>query len=316
MPTRPPTLVRTRPGTRGTVLATLVVVAALAGACATAAAPAAPGNSRPVVSADRADPAYGSATDPGPTPTARAAAATGRAFAADVQASTASFASAVAALQADVAAGNLAVARTDELAAQSAYDGFRDLQSANPISASSLDELAGDVVPGESFGGLHAVERDLWATGPLPGDVAALAAQAPAVPLLLGREHLGPEAIDSVAADQLTWVVDEALPVDQEQYSHLGLVDVDATEQAAATSFAAVEPLAALVDPTRTAEVRTQFAALAAQVAALGPAGSVPESSVTPAARLALSRQLDATASTLAGLDAALAPYGTEGPSS
>jgi len=316
MPTRHPTSVRPGPGHRGAALGALVAVAALAVACSTAATPAAHPAGSPTVAAARSTPAYGPATVSGPTPGDLEAVAAGRAFSTDVQASTASFVTAVAALQSDVTGGNLTAARTDELAAQAAYDGFRDLQESNPINASSLDELPGDVVPGESFGGLHAVERDLWTSGPLTTDVAALAAQAPAVPLLLGREHLGPEAIASVAVDQLTWADDQALPVDQEPYSHLGLVDVDATVQAAATTFAAVAPLAELVDPARTAEVRARFATLAAQIAALGPPGAAPESSIAPSARLALSQQLDATASMLAGLDAVLAPFGTEGPSS
>jgi len=93
----------------------------------------------------------------------------------------------------------------------------------------------------------------------------------------------------------------------------LGLVDVAATESAARQSFAAIQPLAQLVDPSLTATVSDQFAALDTQVAALGPPTSTPDASVTPTARIALSHQLDATASTLARLSARLTPFGTAG---
>jgi len=116
-----------------------------------------------------------------------------------------------------------------------------------------------------------------------------------------------------VAVDQLDWVVDVALPVSQEQFSHLGLVDIAATESAARLSFATIQPLARLVDPSLTATVSGQFATLDALVAALGPPSTTPDTSVTASTRLALSTQLDATASTLAQLSARLTPYGTTG---
>ena len=116
-----------------------------------------------------------------------------------------------------------------------------------------------------------------------------------------------------MAVDQLTWVVDEALPVSQEQYSHLGLVDVAATVQAAARAFSAVEPLARLVDPALTTTVAGRFSSLDTEVATLGNPTTVPDTAVTAPERLAVSQELDATASTLARLTAALTPFGTSG---
>jgi hypothetical protein len=67
------------------------------------------------------------------------------------------------------------------------------------------------------------------------------------------------------------------------------------------------------VDPSLTRTVAGQFATLATHLVALGAPATTPDTSVTAAARLALSQQLDATASTLARLTARLAPYGTQG---
>jgi len=83
--------------------------------------------------------------------------------------------------------------------------------------------------------------------------------------------------------------------------------------EAARQAFGDIQPLAHLVDPTLTTTVAGQFAALVVDVAAPGPPTTTPDTSVSPAARLALSRQLDATATTLARLTAELTPYGTAG---
>ncbi len=258
---------------------------------------------------------YGTDTGDSDRETSLAADTATRTYATLVGTWTSGFVTAIDTLQADLAAGHTSAAESDELSAQADYDTFRDLDTgtASSINASTLDELETEVVPGETFGGLHAVERDLWAGGPAVSDAAGLAAQAPVAEFLLTRMHLGPEAIASVAVDQLTWVVDTALPSSQEPVSHLGLVDVDATEAAAAAAFGAVETLAQLVDPALTRTVAGQFATLGTQVAALGAPTTTPDTSVTPAARLALSQQLDATASTLARLAGQLAPFGTQG---
>ena len=260
----------------------------------------------------RAIPGYG--TDGAKPSAARALArAATHDFAVDIQASAAAFVGSVMALQSDAVKGDMVAARADELAAQARYDAIRALESGNSINASTLDELDTDVRTGQSFGGLHAVERDLWAGGPLATDVTALAGQAPVAQFLLSREYLGPEAIGIVAVNQLNWVAGIALPSSQEHTSHLGLVDVVATEQAAQRAFGIIEPLSHAIDPVRTAAVAGQFVTLSDTVAALGTPTSTPDTSVTPAARLTLTRQIDATATTLARLVAELAPYGTTG---
>ena len=296
--------------TTGTVT-TLALLAFVTGACGGASASPTSTTSAPAGRTGAG--AYGSVVG-GPSAAATVLAQTAtHTFAVQVQDSAASFVTSVAALQADAARGDVASGRDDEVAAQGDYDALRALDSGNSINASTLDELDTDVPAGQSFGGLHAVERDLWAGGPWAADVAALVGQAPVAQFLLSRERLGPEAIGQVAIDQLDWVVDTALPQSQEHVSHLGLVDVSAAVGSARRSFQDVQPLAQLVDPRSTVDVAGQFAVLVAAIGALGPPSTTPDTSVDPAARLAVSRQLDATATSLARLAAELTPYGTAG---
>ncbi|MGA2836151.1 MAG: hypothetical protein ABSF84_06095 [Acidimicrobiales bacterium] len=283
-------------GRRSTATLTLAVLATLAAGCASTTVRS-PTSAAPVRSAPAGDPAVAAA--------ARAA-TTG--FALDVDRATDAFVGAVDALRAAAASGDTSTAEADELSAQADYDSFRALETGDAVNAATLDELSSDVLPEESFGGLHAVERDLWTSGPLAEDVSSLAGQAPVARLLLARERLGPEAIGAVAVDQLDWVVDVALPDNQERYSGLGLVDVDATVEAAQQSFSTIEPLARQVDPTLTATVAGQFADLAGEVAALGAPTSVQDSDIPGSIRLALSEELDATATSVARLAAALVP--------
>ncbi len=314
MTTTRPLPAPTRRAPRAGAAATLALLAALGSACGGTGAARSTATSAPVSGPEAGVTShYGSDVGSPSTPTTGAAQAATHAYTAQVQAAASAFVASVTALQGDVARDDIPSARVDELAAQGHYDALRVLESGNSINASTLDELDSDVLPGQSFGGLHAVERDLWAGGPLAADTAALVGQAPVAQYLLSRERLGPEAIGLTAVDQLDWVVDTALPHSQEHASHLGLVDVADTVAAARQAFGDIQPLAAMVDPTRTAAVAGQFATLATDIAALGPPNTTPDTSVSPAARLALSQDLDATATTLSRLTAELTPYGTAG---
>ncbi|MGD0882918.1 MAG: hypothetical protein ABSB09_15240 [Acidimicrobiales bacterium] len=284
-------------GRRLAAMLTLAVLAGLAGACSTSV-------SRPPASTAARSP------DPeGPSATAIAARSATTAFALDVDHDTAAFVGAVDALSAAAASGDTSAAKVDELSAQADYDSFRVLETGSPVNAATLDELASDVAPEESFAGLHAVERDLWTSGPLAEDVSSLVGQAPVARTLLARERLRPGAIGTVAVDQLDWVVDIALPQIQEQYSGLGLVDVDATVRAAQQSFSTIESMARLVDPALTATAAGELVDVTDQVAALGAPTSVTDADLPGASRLALSQELDAAATTLSRLAATLVRF-------
>ncbi len=241
---------------------------------------------------------------------------------------SASFVADVGRLPDDLQAGNLASARSDELAAQADFDRFRQVAGGDPVNASTLDELASQVGSGQSFGGLHAVERDLWAAPGAPagpggagsfnqalGDATGLMAQAPVAEFLLSKSTLRPEAIGVTGVDDLGWVDSVAVPGDEELYSRLDAVDIAAGIGAAHDAFVVITPLATLVAPALTALVSRQFTELLGLVAALGPPTEVTDASMTTATRLSLSQQADATAADLAQLSATLVPFGTSGGS-
>ena len=256
-----------------------------------------------------------------------AAGAATAAFRMDINNDAATFVEAIRRLGADLLAGNTSQARSDELDAQSAYDGFRQLENGEPVIASTLDERSTDVVPGQTFAGLHAVEQVLWA--PVPdetpraeaitvalADVSGLEAQAPVAQYLLARDSLDPEAIGTTAVDELGWVDSIAIPGSEEIYSHLNTVDIAATVGAAEIAFSAIQPLAHTVAPTLTDNVASSFATLESQIAALGPPDQRVDDTVPTSTRRSLAQRVDASAALLARLSALLSPYGTSGTTS
>jgi iron uptake system EfeUOB component EfeO/EfeM len=229
--------------------------------------------------------------------------------------SAAAFAGDVTSLQSRVESGDLAGARQAELAAQADYDHFRLLEQDNSVNASTLDELASQVRPGQTFAGLHAVERDLWtSSGDATADASALAGQAPVAEYLLSRDELDPEAIGTTAVAELGWTADWAVPGREELYSRDDTVDIAATVNAADAAFDAIAPLGTTVAPGLTASVRSDFSTLVSDVAALGPPTQMVDPAIGAGEQRQLTQMVDATAGALSELAATLVPYGTRQP--
>ena len=138
------------------MVAAVVLIAVIAGSCGSS------------VGAQRVAASHGGSTAevasaPGPAAEQAAASAATASFRIGLGNESAAFVSDVGHLQAELQAGDLAAAQADELGAQAEFDQFREVAAgSNPINASTIDELAADVGPGQTFGGLHAVEKDLW----------------------------------------------------------------------------------------------------------------------------------------------------------
>jgi iron uptake system component EfeO len=216
----------------------------------------------------------------------------------------------LSALAGAVGAGDVAGARTDELAAQGQFDAFRFVVGGGPSAAPALDGLAADVPPGGQLQGLHLVERDLWDGGDAAPAVSALLALTPEVQLTLSRVQLSPQAIVTTAAHELGWVNEVAIPGREEVYSHFDAVDVAATVSAARAAFEDVAPLGELVAPGRTSTVSRLFATLTRQVAALGVPGTVSDSAVPTAQWTAVAQEDDVVAGALGALSPTLGGYG------
>lgn len=298
------------------VLTVLAVGAVAVLACACGSSAAAKGIA-PKTARAEAVARSGAAGTPAENTAASAATAT---FQRDLDRVASAFVTDVDRLQTAVDRGSVAQARSYELAGQADYDQFRALESGNGTTAATLDELVTDVGADQTFGGLHAVERDLWspggATAEAASDISGLVAQAPVAEYLLAKDVLSPEAIGNTGVDELGWVVDMSIPGREELYSHLDDVDTTATVAAADEAFVAIEPLGRLVAPAVTTSVGTSFARLLTAVHRIGLPDQVVDTDLSAATRLALSQQADATAAGLAQLAALLTPFGTSGPPS
>jgi iron uptake system EfeUOB component EfeO/EfeM len=213
-----------------------------------------------------------------------------------------------------VARGDGSGARSAELAAQSDFDEVRFVDAASPQNAASLDALAGQVPPGATFGGLHAVERDLWLAGNPANDVPSVSVQAAVAREVVAHQSLAPATIVATGVGELDWVIDGAIPGREELYSQRDAVDINGGVTGAEQAFASVEPLACAVDPGGCRTVTSDLASLAASVAALGPTADVPDAALSVAVQRVLSVEAERTADALAALEAPLLPFGTAGP--
>jgi iron uptake system component EfeO len=210
--------------------------------------------------------------------------------------------------------GDLSAARSAELAAQGDFDEVRFVDAASPQNVASIDALAGAVPPGATFGGLHALERDLWSAGDAAADLPSLQVQTAVARDLVARQALSPATVVTVAVSELSWVVDIAVPEQEELYSHDDDVDIAAGLNGANQAFAAAQPLACTVEAVPCRTVATDLASLTSAVAALGPPASVPDSALTASVQRNLSEQADRSADALAALEGPLLPFGTAGP--
>jgi iron uptake system component EfeO len=251
----------------------------------------------------------------GPAATERAAAATVTAvYRSAATSDAAGLVTDVSRLALAVHNGDVSAAQSAELAAQGEFDEIRFVDAASPQNVASVDALAGAVPPGATFGGLHALERDLWSAGDAAADLPSLQAQTAVARDLVARQALSPATVMSVAVSELSWVVDIAVPEQEELYSHDDDVDIAAGLNGANQAFAAAQPLACTVEAVQCRTVAADLASLTSAVAALGPPADVPDSALTASVQRNLSEQADRAADALAALEVPLLPWGTAGP--
>ncbi len=88
---------------------------------------------------------------------------------------------------------------------------------------------------------------------------------------LVARQSLSPAIVANTAVSQLNWVVDIAVPGQEELYSRHDDVDIAAGVSAANQAYAAPRPLACTVEAVQCRMVAADLASLTSAVAALGP---------------------------------------------
>jgi iron uptake system EfeUOB component EfeO/EfeM len=221
------------------------------------------------------------------------------------------FVSDSASLQSALSAHNLVAAKVSELAAQVEFDNIRPQVTWGTQAALALDGRADQFPPGAAFMGLHRIEEGLWCGSVPSGVVNALVADGPAIQFSLARTILTPQLVLKADVYELGWVDGAAVPGQEEMYSHLDTVDVEAGVHAARTGFELVEPLGDLLATAQTHTVAARFESLIDAMAALGPAGAEPDSAVPGIAWRLVGQQVDATASALAVLASQLRSDGT-----
>ncbi len=210
-------------------------------------------------------------------------------------------------------AGRRVDAEHDELAAQGDFDAIRaDLA---PDSAIAV-ELDGEpwAIGAAPLGGLHAVERDLWALDePAAAGRAATALVNSSIIAAyeLSRAVLSPAEIVAEAQGQLSFVVDVAIPGREEQSSHLDLVDVAAAVRAAKVALDLCAPLGRIVAPATTATATRRLGLLVTAVDALGSPADRADASVPLARWQALAVDADAVNAVLGQLQGEVEGFGT-----
>jgi iron uptake system component EfeO len=222
-------------------------------------------------------------------------------------------------LQSAISDHNLAAAKASELAAQVEFDDIRPQVPWGTRALLDLDGRADQFPPGTAFMGLHRIEQGLWGGTVSSGVVDALVATGPAIQFSLARTILTPQAIIEAGVYELDWVDSAAVTGQEEMYSHLDTVDVEAGVDAAQAGFELVEPLGDLLAAAQTHTVASRFDSLTHALAALGPVGTKPDSAIPDITWQSVGQQVDATSSALAVLASLLgsteagAGYGSYG---
>ncbi len=124
------------------------------------------------------------------------------------------------------------------------------------MRASSLDDKVG-------WSGFHAVERDLFQSGKITDRTKKYAADLEAnvgklIDLVKTLEYK-PEDLANGAASLLEEVQANKITGEEEQFSHIDLVDFASNVEGAKQAFANLQPGLDKIDPTLTAQIVTQF---------------------------------------------------------
>ncbi|HEY0249469.1 MAG TPA: iron uptake system protein EfeO [Gryllotalpicola sp.] len=181
---------------------------------------------------------------------------------------------AVANLNTAVQAGNLADAKAKYALARPFYeriesdvDGFV-LPGFDPTdNHGNLDYLidmrASNLDPAVGWHGFHAIEKDLYQGGAITDSTKKLSTElvdntGKLDGLVKGLSYK-PEDLANGAADLLEEVQSNKVSGEEEDFSHIDLVDFAGNVEGAQQAFAFLEPGMKTIDPDLTAQVNTQF---------------------------------------------------------
>jgi iron uptake system component EfeO len=213
-----------------------------------------------------------------PTGSAAAILATGtKEYATYVDGVVEAMVTAVDKLKSDIDAGDLEKAKADYALARPFYErvesdvdgfvmpGFDATDNAGNLDylidmrASNLDEKVG-------WHGFHAIERDLFQNGKITDDTKKYAAElqknVAELDKVVGSLDYKPEDLANGAAALLEEVQSNKITGEEEEYSHIDLIDFAGNVEGAQQAFAYLEPGMQKIDPDLTKQVSAQFAAV------------------------------------------------------
>lgn len=180
-------------------------------------------------------------------------------------------------LKSDIDAGDLAQARTEYALARPFYervesdvDGFVLPGFAATDNAGNLDYLIdmreSNLDPKVGWHGFHAIERDLFQAGAITDQTKQYAAELQTdvakLDEVVKTNTYKPEDLANGAADLLEEVQSNKITGEEENYSHIDLVDFAGNVEGAQQAFAFLEPGLQKIDATLAQQVTTQFAAV------------------------------------------------------
>lgn len=177
-------------------------------------------------------------------------------------------------LKSDIDSGDLAAAKTDYALARPFYEriesdvdgfvlpGFKATDNAGNLDY-LIDMRASNLDPAVGWHGFHAIERDLFQAGAITDGTKKLAAELQTNVGKLDTVAKGltykPEDLANGAADLLEEVQTNKITGEEEQFSHIDIVDFAGNVEGAEQAFAFLEPGLKKIDPALTEQVQTQF---------------------------------------------------------
>ncbi len=167
-----------------------------------------------------------------------------------------------------------AIAKNDLAAAQAAYGKARPYyERIEPVAesfTSGQDDLDGDIdaraddVPAAQWTGYHRIEKGLFqdkSTAGLQTYAAGLMANLKKLQSLTANLTYQPAELANGAVELLDEASKTKITGEEERYSHLDLVDLQANMEGSEQAFAALKPGLEKIDPALSDEIATRFAA-------------------------------------------------------
>jgi iron uptake system component EfeO len=215
-----------------------------------------------------------------------------------------------------VKAGKIAEAKRLYGTARIPYERIEPVAESFGSLDPAIDAREGDVDP-QDWTGFHPLEKALWKTGSLTGtepladqlvqDVQFLADKVKTVKLEAAQIANGSvELLGEVSKSKITG--------EEERYSHIDLLDIEANVAGSKAGFDAVRPIVAEKNAQLATTIDDRFAAMTAALDkyrdANEPSGYVTYTKLTPAQTRELSQAVDALAEPLSRVGAIVVSSG------